>query len=46
MTLNILFLTITINKRRISLEEAAHQEMVDKLYEKNRDRQVSMHRFM
>ncbi|MDR6122273.1 YrzI family small protein [Neobacillus drentensis] len=46
MTLNILFLTITINKRRMSLEEAAHQEMVDKLYEKNRDRQVSMHRFM
>ena len=46
MTLNILFLTITINKRRISLEEATHQEMVDKLYEKNRDRQVSMHRFM
>ncbi|WML59653.1 YrzI family small protein [Neobacillus sp. PS2-9] len=46
MTLNILFLTITINKRRMSLEEAAHQEMVDKLYEKNRDRQVSMHRLM
>ncbi|MGG3563775.1 YrzI family small protein [Neobacillus rhizosphaerae] len=46
MILNILFLTITINKRRMSLEEAAHQEMVDKLYEKNRDRQVSMHRFM
>ncbi|MDQ1144950.1 uncharacterized protein (TIGR02413 family) [Bacillus sp. SORGH_AS 510] len=46
MTLNILFLTITIKKRQVSLEEAAHQEMVDKLYEKNRDRQVSMHRFM
>ncbi|MEO2074544.1 MAG: YrzI family small protein [Bacillus sp. (in: firmicutes)] len=46
MTLNILFLTITIKKRQVSLEEAAHQEMVDKLYEKNRDRQVSMHRLM
>lgn len=46
MTLNILFLTITIKKRKVSLEEAAHQEMVDKLYEKNRDRQVSMHRLM
>ena len=33
MTLNILFLSITIKKRRISVEEAMHQEMVERLYE-------------
>ncbi|TDK61634.1 YrzI family small protein [Bacillus salipaludis] len=46
MTLNILFLSITIKKRRISAEEAMHQEMVEKLYEENRDRQISMHHWM
>ncbi|MDV2686950.1 YrzI family small protein [Alkalihalophilus lindianensis] len=46
MTLNILFLTITIRKRRISSEEAAHQEMVDMLYEQHKERQISMYRFM
>ncbi|WHY76270.1 YrzI family small protein [Neobacillus sp. WH10] len=46
MTLNIFFLTISINKRKISLNEAVHQEMVEKLYEKNKDRQASMYRVM
>ncbi len=46
MTLNILFLTITIKKRKVSAKEAAHQEMVDKLYEQNRDRQMTIHHFM
>ncbi|WP_074432767.1 YrzI family small protein [Neobacillus jeddahensis] len=46
MTLNILFLTITIHKRKPSLEEVAHQEMIEKLYEKNKDRQASMYRMM
>lgn len=46
MTLNIFFLTITINKRKISLNEAAHQEMVERLYEKNKDRQAYMYRVM
>lgn len=46
MTLNIFFLSITIKKRKISLEQAAHQEMVEMLYEKNKDRQASMHNFM
>ncbi|WP_353611401.1 YrzI family small protein [Bacillus sp. FJAT-27251] len=40
MTLNILFFTITIKKREISLEEARHNEMVEKLLEENRDRQA------
>ncbi|MGG3469336.1 YrzI family small protein [Neobacillus pocheonensis] len=46
MTLNILFFSITIKKRNMSLEEAVHQEMVEKLYEQNKDRQISMHRLM
>lgn len=46
MTLNIFFLTITINKRKMNIQEAAHQETVEKLYEKNKDRQISMHRYM
>lgn len=41
MTLNILFLTITIKKRKKSREEAIHQEMVNQLYEKYKDRQIS-----
>jgi uncharacterized protein (TIGR02413 family) len=46
MTLNILFFSITIKKRQMSLEEAAHQEMVEKLYEQNKDRQISVHHLM
>ncbi|MEH7119052.1 YrzI family small protein [Neobacillus vireti] len=46
MTLNILFFSITIHKRKISPEEAVHQEMVEKLYEQKQDRQISMYRMM
>ncbi|MEH7333985.1 YrzI family small protein [Neobacillus drentensis] len=46
MTLNILFFSITIKKRNVTLEEAVQQELVEKLYEQNKDRQISMHRFM
>jgi uncharacterized protein (TIGR02413 family) len=38
MTLNILFFTITIKKREISLDEAIHDQMVEKMYEDNKDR--------
>jgi uncharacterized protein (TIGR02413 family) len=38
MTLNILFFTITIKKRNISLDEAIHDQMVEKIYEDNKDR--------
>jgi uncharacterized protein (TIGR02413 family) len=41
MTLNILFLSITIKKHEVNLEKAGHNEMVEKLYEQNRDRQIS-----
>jgi uncharacterized protein (TIGR02413 family) len=46
MTLNIFFLSITIKKRKISLQEAQHQEMVERLYEQNKDRHISMHSFI
>ncbi|WP_074433040.1 YrzI family small protein [Neobacillus dielmonensis] len=46
MTLNILFLTITISKRKVTAEQARHQEMVEKIYEQHKDRQISMYRIM
>jgi uncharacterized protein (TIGR02413 family) len=45
MTLNILFLTITINKRKMSLEEIRHNEVVEKMIEENRSRQAMMRLF-
>ncbi|MGG3470535.1 YrzI family small protein [Neobacillus pocheonensis] len=46
MTLNIFFLTITIIKRKMTLDDAIRREMVEKLYEKIKDRQISMREFM
>lgn len=46
MTLNILFFTITIKKRKMNLHEAAQYELVERLYEQNKDRQISVHRLM
>ncbi|MDQ0197209.1 YrzI family small protein [Neobacillus ginsengisoli] len=46
MTLNILFFSITIKKRLLSFEEAEHQEMVEKLYEQNKDRQIFIQHFL
>ena len=45
MTLNILFFTITINKRQMSLEEIRHNEMVNQLIEENRSRQAMIRPF-
>ena len=36
MTLNILFFTITISKRKTTLEEALHNENVKKIFEENK----------
>ena len=36
MTLNIFFLTITIAKREISLEQALHNENTKKFFEESR----------
>jgi uncharacterized protein (TIGR02413 family) len=40
MTLSILFLTITISKRKMSVEQIRHNEMVEKMIEENRSRQA------
>jgi len=36
MTLNILFFTITIRKRETTMEEALHNEHVQRIYEENK----------
>jgi uncharacterized protein (TIGR02413 family) len=36
MTLNILFFTITIRKRETTIEEALHNEHVQRIYEENK----------
>ncbi|WHY65797.1 YrzI family small protein [Neobacillus sp. SuZ13] len=46
MTLNIIFFSVTIRKRKVSTDESIHQEMVEKLYEQNKDKQISMYRYM
>jgi len=38
MTINILFVSITLKKREISLEEELHNQQVEKLYEQNQMR--------
>lgn len=45
MVINILFLTITIKMREISVEEAVQQDMVERLYTEHKDRQYSMNQF-
>ncbi|RDI44071.1 YrzI family small protein [Falsibacillus pallidus] len=42
MTLNILFMTVTIKKRQKSLEEAVRDETVAQLYETNRDKHQTL----
>jgi uncharacterized protein (TIGR02413 family) len=46
MTLNILFFSVTIKKREITLEDAVQQERVEKLYEKHKDRHISMYHLL
>ena len=46
MTLNLVFFSLTIKKRKLNLEDAVRQELVEKLYEKNKDRQISMYHLM
>jgi uncharacterized protein (TIGR02413 family) len=41
MTLNILFFTVSINKRKITEREMIQYEMVNKLEEENRYRQAT-----
>lgn len=44
MTLNILFFTVTIKKRSISLEEALREQMVQEAYEESKSRAYEFHR--
>lgn len=41
MTLNIFFISITFKKHKESLQEAARNEMIEKLYEQNKERQLT-----
>ncbi|WP_462409828.1 YrzI family small protein [Neobacillus sp. Marseille-QA0830] len=45
MTLHLLLLTVTINKRRITTTEAAKQERIEKLYDEYKDKQISLYQF-
>jgi len=44
MTLNIIFFTITIKRRDITIEEALHNQKIEKMYDEIKDRQISMYR--
>ncbi|MEH7178838.1 YrzI family small protein [Neobacillus vireti] len=46
MTLNILFFSITFSRRNESLQQAARNEIVEKLYEQNKDRNMSVHQLL
>lgn len=46
MTLNILFFSITVRKRKESLQEAIRNEMIEKLYDQHKDRQVTAYHLM
>ena len=46
MTLNIFFISITFKKRQESLQQATRNEMIEKLYEQNKDRQASVYHLM
>ncbi|MCM3694036.1 YrzI family small protein [Neobacillus niacini] len=42
MTLNILFFTIMIKPRKVTLNEAIHRELVEKRMQENLDRRIYM----
>jgi uncharacterized protein (TIGR02413 family) len=46
MTLNIFFISVTFKKRKESLQQAARNEMIEKLYEKNKERQLSVYHLL
>ncbi|WP_423802173.1 YrzI family small protein [Neobacillus sp. SAB-20_R2A] len=45
MTLNILFLTVTITKRTKSLKEAVQDDYIEKLHDANKNQRISMRYF-
>ncbi|MCM3692336.1 YrzI family small protein [Neobacillus niacini] len=46
MTLNIFFISITLKKRKESLQQAKRNEMVEKLFEQNKERQLSVYHLL
>ncbi|BCB04912.1 YrzI family small protein [Bacillus sp. KH172YL63] len=42
MTLNLLFITVTFNKKQETFEEALHNETVSKCYEETKAKQQYM----
>jgi uncharacterized protein (TIGR02413 family) len=46
MTLNILFFSVTVKKRKESLEEAIQNEIIEQLYEQHKDRQAAVYHSM
>jgi uncharacterized protein (TIGR02413 family) len=46
MTLNIFFISITLTKRKESLQQAERNEMIEKLYEQNKERQLSVYHLL
>ena len=46
MTLNIFFISITIKKQEMSIEEEMHLENIKKIYEDMKNRQKSAHRII
>jgi uncharacterized protein (TIGR02413 family) len=46
MTLNIFFISITLKRREESLQQATRNEMIEKLYEQNKERQMSFHHLL
>lgn len=46
MTLNILFLTITLKRRVIDTEELLRQEQINQLMEENKNRILNYYRTM
>ncbi|MCM3726982.1 YrzI family small protein [Neobacillus cucumis] len=46
MTINLLFFTVSFKKRKITQEEAAREEYVEKMYQQMKEKQISNHRFM
>jgi uncharacterized protein (TIGR02413 family) len=46
MTLNIFFISVTFKKHKESLQEAERNEMIEKLYEQNKARRLSVYHLL
>lgn len=44
MTFNLLFLTVSVSKKKMSISEIEHQVRVNKIYEEIKDKQLALYR--